>query len=365
MQWLVDSKNKSQLVRNKIYRNPNFWAVLMVMTLILFFYYSTGREIRYNPDWLWRFEVWEIHNSINGSLLYIPYICSILVSGWVGLIVIWLLSLGVILPYIIQFTFYPSAVIGNILFLTSPVLLVLLASIISSSIKREKRIYQEREAERQTYMAQIMKAHEDERKRIARELHDDTIQSLLALANRLQYDFEIHREDNSMLANAEQAPGLYVESIYSIVEEIRKMSMDLRPSILDDFGLLDALRWLVDKMEGNTLKTKLVIDGTIRKFSPETDVILFRFIQEALNNVKRHSKASQVTVFISFNEETVSVNIQDNGIGFDLPKAVTALSSKGKLGIIGMQERARLLRGIFNVSSKSGHGTSVSLQFEA
>ena len=147
------------------------------------------------------------------------------------------------------------------------------------------------------------------------------------------------------------------------LEGVRRFSQDLRPSILDDLGLVPAIEWLAAELEKNYgLGTKVSITGKQRRLSPEKELAVFRIAQEALSNVRRHSKASAVEVTIDFGADALTLIVSDNGQGFDMPQRTSDLAVSGKLGIIGMRERARLIGGTLIVQSEVGASTAVTLR---
>ena len=207
------------------------------------------------------------------------------------------------------------------------------------------------------YLQQITQAQEEERKRIARELHDDTAQALFAVSrhidNFMRNDATLSVQQITFLKEARH-------QISSALQEVRQFSQDLRPSIIDDLGLLPAVQWLVKQMkEEHKINTELTVLGMEQRFSPEVELILFRIIQEALRNIYRHAQASRAEVVIDFKETELQMTISDNGIGFQLPKTVSDLSRSGKLGLVGMQERVSLLNGDMTVKAEPGKGTIV------
>ena len=209
------------------------------------------------------------------------------------------------------------------------------------------------------YVRQITRAQEDERKRIARELHDDTAQALIDLSRRLD-NLAISREQLSetVIGRLEE----FQELIDSILRGVRRFSRDLRPSVLDDLGLLPALEWLTaNLMEEDGMETELKVYGDRRRLPPEAELALFRVVQEALSNVRRHSQASRVVTVVEFGEGRVRITVKDNGQGVELPGTTGDLAGTGKLGLIGMHERARLLDGTLTVRSEPGKGTTVTV----
>jgi PAS domain S-box-containing protein len=210
------------------------------------------------------------------------------------------------------------------------------------------------------YAQQVIKAQEEERKRIARELHDDTAQRLIALSHQLE-DFARNKSQLS-LKDQQILTGLR-EQAKEALQEVRYFTQDLRPPILDDLGLLPALEWLTDDLKEHCgLETDLAVLGNQRRLSPEAELLLFRILQEALNNVKRHAKATRVKITIEFNKDKTKATISDNGIGFKVPKALGDLSRAGKLGLVGMDERAQLLGSSLTIESKPGSGTTVLVE---
>ena len=207
------------------------------------------------------------------------------------------------------------------------------------------------------YVRQVNRAQEEERKRMARELHDDTAQALLLLSRRLD---ALATFDGGVPEPVTQRLEELRELATSVLQGVRRFSQDLRPPVLDDLGLLPALEGLVtDLFEEDGIETKLGVVGAERRLPSETGLVLFRIVQEALRNVKRHSQASAVEITVEYRDARVKIRISDNGRGFELPETVGELAQMGKMGLIGMQERAQLLGGTLAVWSEPGQGTTV------
>ena len=227
---------------------------------------------------------------------------------------------------------------------------------IATDVTEERRLRSNMEY----YITQITRAQEDERLRISRELHDDTAQVLAGLS----------RDIASLTTDESALPQMVVERLKvlretanSMLEGVRRFSQDLRPSILDDLGLVPALEWLLDNLEKqHNIKTNISITGNRRRLTPEKELIIFRVAQEALSNVKRHSNASTVETSIDVDEAALTLIINDNGRGFGIPQRAGDLIQSGKLGIVGMRERARLVGGTLIVQSEPGKGTTVTLR---
>ncbi len=210
------------------------------------------------------------------------------------------------------------------------------------------------------YLQEVTRAQEEERKRIARELHDDTAQVLGSLSRQL---------DNFVRKKHGLAPNevFFLKDLQAQlnrgVQGVHRFVQALRPSLLDDLGLIPALRSLAKGLqESDGIGTDLKVLGGKRRFSPEVELLLFRIVQEALNNIRRHAQASEARVVVEFTEDRTKVTISDNGRGFELSGRVDDLPRNGKLGLAGIQERARLLGGTIEVQSTPGKGTTLIVE---
>jgi len=211
------------------------------------------------------------------------------------------------------------------------------------------------------YTRQVTRAQEEERKRIARELHDDTAQALVVLSRQL--DNFISGSIGKLAKSDLDSLDTLREEVDRTLEGVRRFSQDLRPSILDDLGLLAALEWLADDLsKQGDMVSELKVMGDYQRLLPEMELVLFRLAQEALSNVRRHSQATRAEILVEFNSSEVKLTINDNGQGFELPERMGDLASSGKLGLAGMQERARLLGGVLTVRSEPGKGTRVVVE---
>lgn len=207
------------------------------------------------------------------------------------------------------------------------------------------------------YVEHITKAHEEERLRIAAELHDSSAQDLITILYQLE-NF-LYDQPNLPVHKVREIWSIR-EGIRGVLQELRYLSRDLRPSILDDVGLVAALRWTVRELETKYgIESSLQIRGAERRFSREVELNCFRIVQEALRNVGKHSHASKAEVMVEFGERKTSITVKDNGAGFECPREISALSRRGKLGLVGVQERVRLLGGDLVIRSAPGKGTEV------
>jgi len=210
------------------------------------------------------------------------------------------------------------------------------------------------------YLSQITKVQEEERKRIARDLHDDTSQALYALSRQV----DNFTRDNVALT-PDQATFLKElrQQLNDTLEGIHRFTQELRPPMLDDLGLSAALRWQVSDLEKRSgIEAELTVSGIERRCSAEVELMIFRIVQEALRNVEKHAQASRIEVTIEFGKGKTKVSICDNGKGFDLSGSLADLPRAGKLGLAGMEERVRLLNGTMKIESEPGKGTRVMIE---
>lgn len=208
------------------------------------------------------------------------------------------------------------------------------------------------------YVAAVTHSQEEERKRIARDLHDDTVQSLIAIGQRI----ELCR---ASLDNPEEARRQLTEirrMVTEAIQSIRHFSRELRPMALEDLGLVPALQLLVnDLAKVEALQADLEIDGQPRGLAPELEVAIYRIVQEALQNVRKHAHASAVTVRAEFTDQRVAIAVRDNGVGFIVPPSPTDLASQGNFGLMGIEERAQLFGGQLEIHSQPGRGTELKV----
>jgi signal transduction histidine kinase len=204
-------------------------------------------------------------------------------------------------------------------------------------------------------LEKLLSAHEDERRRIARELHDETGQALTALIVNLE-----------LAAQEPTAERLRVQlgHLRELAErtlgEIRRLIYDLRPSILDDLGLAAALRWYAKNLlDPRGIAWTLSVGGITGRLPGGLETVAFRLVQEALTNVLRHAEASSVAVHVALEGRELHIRIEDNGRGFD-PRLARPEGRSGGFGLLGMQERVELVGGRWEVQSTPGVGTRVS-----
>jgi PAS domain S-box-containing protein len=209
------------------------------------------------------------------------------------------------------------------------------------------------------YVQLAIRAQEEERKRISHELHDDTIQSLIALSRQLDI---LAASKDIPEEGREKFEALWNQAD-SIVKGVRRLSQDLRPAAIDRLGLLPAIRWLAEESEKfSGIKTRVNVIGKEHRLSEEGAIAMYRIIQEALTNIGKHSGATRAGIIVEFHDRRTRITVCDNGKGFSLPPQVGDLSKLGKLGLAGMQERVQLVGGTMSVSSEPGKATTITVE---
>jgi len=217
---------------------------------------------------------------------------------------------------------------------------------------------------RQMLGLKIILAQEEERRRIAREIHDGPAQSMANLI--LRTDIAERMLAKGELGVVKQELGDLKRNVRTELEEVRKIIFNLRPMTLDDLGLVPTIRKLTQDFEEKTkIRTKFELRGKERRLNGGMEVALFRLVQESLNNVAKHAQATFVTVEMSFAAEGwVRVVVADNGVGFDLPRwnARAHAGDTASFGLVGMQERVELLEGKFEIESNVNAGTKIAIE---
>jgi signal transduction histidine kinase len=216
---------------------------------------------------------------------------------------------------------------------------------------------QTKEELRGELLKKVIASQEEERKRIARELHDEASQALAALLLALETSINV-------------APGEVRERLHRMkamadktLDSIHRLIFDLRPSVLDDLGLPSALRWVAEsRLEPMGIDLSFEVVGEERRLAPEVETNLFRIAQEAISNITRHAEAETVKITLEFGDRLVQLQIQDDGKGFAPDEVVRYAEEARGLGLLGMKERAVLLNGTLTVHSEPGKGTRIGTE---
>jgi signal transduction histidine kinase len=212
----------------------------------------------------------------------------------------------------------------------------------------------ERKKLQDRFVGAVIDAQEDERKRVARELHDGTSQSLTSLIIGIKNVADV-AESNVVKTRVEELRDVAVDAL----DEIHSLATRLRPPVLDDLGLAAALERYVDECRARfSIRIDLVTLGPLERLPVAVETAVYRIVQEAMTNVIRHARAKNVGVVIERHSNLLRVGVEDDGEGFD-PMGV---SGSGHLGLVGMRERAELLGGVMRIDSLAGTGTTVTIE---
>jgi signal transduction histidine kinase len=206
---------------------------------------------------------------------------------------------------------------------------------------------------------QLIDVQEEERRHLARELHDEIGQSLTVIQLNLQ-------NLDGALATPEAQASVHNSTLIAqnLLKQIRTLSLNLRPSMLDDLGLISTLRWYLDQQaQRDGLSIHFSAEDSAIAIDPPIATACFRIVQESLTNILRYANASSVTVSVRAQAGRLELLIADNGCGFDLQRVRAQATSGTSFGILGMQERAALLGGRCEITSSPGQGTQVRAIF--
>jgi signal transduction histidine kinase len=214
----------------------------------------------------------------------------------------------------------------------------------------------EREQGLEFIVREALADREEEQQRIARDLHDGPLQSLMQLWRSLESLSSVVPEpERDSVVSARDAVGL-------VADELRRFGRDLRPSVLDDLGISAAIRSEAESLEQRAgMDVTVRVTGTARRLEEDVELGLLRITQEAVRNIERHSQASRVAILLEFERARVRLVISDDGVGLDPVPTASELLSENHLGLIGMQERARLANGRLELTSQSGEGLTVEV----
>jgi signal transduction histidine kinase len=243
------------------------------------------------------------------------------------------------------------------------VLFTSLGQQVGIAIQNARLFEQVRTGRRQLQMLsqQLLEAQEGERRHIARELHDEIGQALTAVKVNLQSGMRL-TEEAELISLLDDSIGLVERTL----QQVRDLSLDLRPSLLDDLGVVSALRWYIDRQAQRAgFTAKFLANLPEKRLPPDLETTCFRVVQEALTNIVRHAQATQVWIELRQVETGLELSIRDNGIGFDV--GLVMEHSTGDfdigLGILGMKERVQLMGGEISIQSIPASGTEILVKF--
>lgn len=212
------------------------------------------------------------------------------------------------------------------------------------------------------YIGAITEAQEDERRRLARELHDDTLQALIALKQRVQLA-QLAQEPTGPASPPEAAELDEIASMTEkTIDNLRRLTRAMRPAYLEDLGLVPALEMLAREAgESAGIPIEFHRQGTERRLPASNELAFYRIAQEALSNIVRHAQASKGSLTISFSTDAVQLLVSDDGLGFVVPAAPSAYAGSGHYGLLGLHERAELIGAALEIVSLPGKGTRITV----
>lgn len=345
-----------------VLRNRHFWIIASVMTVLALLYNATYLGI---TSWFpWATEIVSAHGVyifVLSFLFLVPIVYAAAVFRLQGAMIAWLAFLAATLPRAIQDAPSFESFLRTALIAVVALLLGLFVAMDYQPAPRRSGVLERSRTARWLSLSRMLKVQENERRRLARKLHDDTIQSLLVIANRAR---GLESGDYGRLSpKARKQAEEILDMLLHTIDDVRRLSRDLRPSLLDNIGLLPALRWLSESLTNqSSIRINLKVNGEEHSLPQEFEIIMFRIAQDALNNVVRHSSATTATVTLDFITSKFKLTVEDNGRGFIPPDNLADFSAKGKLGLQRMEQQARLLDGTFKVTSHPGKGTVITVE---
>ena len=329
-------------------------TILLVVPAI--FYYIVIDALDYFPDLFF----WELTHEVHGLFFLGAVIYAAASLDWRGFLLTWLAAFLVHLPRTMLFTLSTRALTMNLgfwaLLLFAGAALALERHL--RAIRRQAEL--DRRREQELSVRKILEAQEEERGRIAKEIHDETLQDLVALSYTAASLLEECRDRDVGIRDKAQVIN---ETSVRVARELRRISADLSPTVLEHLGLVAAIGWLAERnREQGDIPTSVDVIGTPSNLTKQVETTVFRVVQEALNNVRKHSSATQARVFIEFKHDSVELQVQDNGLGFDPAVHMHRLATEGHLGLLGVRERIAAVGGTFGIYSAPITGTVLSVR---
>jgi len=252
----------------------------------------------------------------------------------------------------------PAIALRRRLLLMLPVMLViaLLFAWGTAALEESHRELRARDAQRTRLFGRVIAAQEEERRRIARELHDETCQKIAAIGLRL--DMAAHASSMpAVQAGLGDARALVTRTL----DEVHRVIFDLRPSVLDDLGLLSAIRWLASRqLESAGARVRYDFPDALPRLLPHVETALFRAVQEAISNIARHARAEHVFIELTSSNDRLHIEIEDDGCGFDVERMQQPNHDGQGLGLLGLRERMELVGGVLAIDSTPDDGSRVS-----
>ena len=350
---------------NRSFNLPlHFWIIVIMLNVFILIYNANFIDI---TGWFpWSKEAENVHGTalfVLSFIFLIPIVYASIIYGIKGALLTWFSFLAGTLPRTISEIRGIDDGLRFALFAIVALFMGLLISLTRHWMRREQLIRAQIAPRRWSSVGRILKAQENERKRISRELHEGVIQDLLVIANH------IHAVETGVFgklpADAAARTEQIENEILRAIDKTRKMSHGLTTSVLNNEGLVPALRWLTDNTaQESGISISLTVNGKEHKLRQEAETIIFRIAQEALNNIKLHSRATRADVILDFAARGLKLTLIDNGVGFKVSEDILSESSAGQLGLDVIKQRTKLLGGRLNIQSEPGTGTELTVEVD-
>jgi signal transduction histidine kinase len=340
--------------------NKHFWIIVAVMVFLAMLYNATFLAFMPFPAIFEDISTAKgVHAIISSFLFIIPILYASVVFKVRGTFIAWACFLIVILPRaIIEFRNLENLLIVG-LFAVVTLLSSLLMALDYNPVIAESGIYG---TSKWHSLARLLRIRDYEKQYVVRKLHDNTIQSLLVIANRV--NALENGKYGAVSITIKKKLGTVQEMLLHIIDDVRRLSQDLRPSILDNVGLLPVLRWHADRISHESgIKVDISVSGMEYKLAPENEIIIYRIVQEILKNVVQHSQADQARITLDFASSEIKLKIVDNGQGFDMLDDIASFTNAGKYGIDRILQQAKLLDGKVEILSSPAKGTTYEFIF--
>jgi signal transduction histidine kinase len=233
----------------------------------------------------------------------------------------------------------------------------------TEELERLNEELRHKEAVRGQLLSKLITAQEEERKRVARDLHDQLGQALSAMTMGMEAaERALPSELDALKERLLRAKSLATRAL----EQTHELILDLRPIVLDDLGLIAAMRsYAEEHLVPRGVEVQVTQRGTARRLPPELEITLFRIVQEAINNIANHAAAQHASIVIEFRDSVVEVVVVDDGRGFDSATVFDPDDGGRGFGLLGMKERATLAEGTLDIDSQTGRGTRITITMPA
>ena len=340
----------------------HFWVIVIILDLFILIYNANFIDI---SGWFpWSSSVAEAHGFSLFVLTFIflvPIVYASIIYGLYGTALTWITFLAGALPRNIAELHTLEEWLRFALFTVVALLMGCLISLSRDAREQERAMRELLAPGRWNSVARIVRAQEDERKRIARELHDDSLQDLLVIVNH------IHSIDTGAYGKIPYKARTQVERIENevlrVIDSLRRLSHGLDVSVLDNTGLVPALSWLCESVAQETgIKLVVNVIGQQHRLKTEAEIMLFRIVQEALGNIRQHSRAKNAEVILDFSRPEFRLVVKDDGCGFRLDGEQQAEGQESQMGLDIIRQRAKLLGGRLEINSAPGQGTVITVE---